>query len=165
MDTLHGFFRRNHTFIDHINRDAKCRTPGPLAGARLQHPQLALFDGELNILHIAVMGFKTFSDLLKLNICLWNVIDHRLNLGGCVGTSDHIFALGVYQEFAEDSRLAVVRITGKSHPCRRLVTGVPKHHRLHRDRCADAVIDAIESPVIDRPPVHPRVEDCGNRHA
>ena len=38
------------------------RLGGALAGARLQHPQLAALDGELEVLHVAVVLFEPVAD-------------------------------------------------------------------------------------------------------
>ena len=54
----HGFLLVDHAFFDHLDRDANRGGAGALAVAGLQHVQLAFFDGELEILHVAIMLFE-----------------------------------------------------------------------------------------------------------
>ena len=45
-------------FLDQRHGDLERGLGGALAGARLQHPQLAALHGELDVLHVAVMVFE-----------------------------------------------------------------------------------------------------------
>ena len=58
LHAQHGFLLIDHAFFDHLDRDANRRRTGAFAVARLQHVQLAFFDGELEILHVAIMLFE-----------------------------------------------------------------------------------------------------------
>ena len=42
-------------FGDEVDGDLESRLRGALAGSRLQHPELAFLDGELDVLHVAVV--------------------------------------------------------------------------------------------------------------
>ena len=55
LDALDGLVLSDELFVDHIDRDLDGGLGGPLGGASLQHPELALLDGELEILDVAVM--------------------------------------------------------------------------------------------------------------
>ena len=48
----------DHAFLHHVDRDAHRGRAGALAVARLQHVQLAVLDGELEILHVAIVLFE-----------------------------------------------------------------------------------------------------------
>ena len=47
--------RADQAFIGHVDGDLERRLGGALAGARLQHPQPAVLDGEFQVLHVAIM--------------------------------------------------------------------------------------------------------------
>ncbi len=55
FDPHHGLVLGDQAFIRQINSDFQGRLGSALAGARLQHPKFAILDGELNVLHVAVM--------------------------------------------------------------------------------------------------------------
>ena len=44
----------------------QCRLGGALSGAGLQHPELAVLDGELHVLHVAVVALQQVEIVLKL---------------------------------------------------------------------------------------------------
>ena len=46
---------RDQALVHELDRDAQRRLGGALAGAGLQHPELAALDGELDVLHVAVV--------------------------------------------------------------------------------------------------------------
>ena len=55
IDPRHRLLLRDQNFPGHVDGDAQRGLRGALAIARLQHPQLALLDRELEILHVAVV--------------------------------------------------------------------------------------------------------------
>ncbi len=55
IDPHHRVLLRDQAFIGELDRDAQRRFRGALAAAGLQHPQLALLDRELHVLHVAVV--------------------------------------------------------------------------------------------------------------
>ena len=55
VDAGHRFLAADQAFIRQLDRDLERRLGGALAGAGLQHPQPALLDRELEILHVAVV--------------------------------------------------------------------------------------------------------------
>ena len=48
--------------LGHVDGDPQRRLGGALAGAGLQHPQLAALDGELDVLHVAIMALEQVED-------------------------------------------------------------------------------------------------------
>ena len=56
IDTGHGLLAGDQALLDHFDGDTQGGGGGALAHAGLEHPELALLDGELDIAHIAVMG-------------------------------------------------------------------------------------------------------------
>src|SRR6266545_3848032 len=52
------FLFTDNAFADHVDGDTYGGKARALARARLKHPKLAVFDGELNILHISIVFLK-----------------------------------------------------------------------------------------------------------
>ncbi len=99
-------------FFDHLDGDANRGASGALAVARLQHVQAAVLDGELEVLHVAVVLFQPRGDFAQL------VVDLGLDLlqfgdvyrGADAG--DDVFALRVHQELAVELLHAGARDCG-----------------------------------------------------
>ena len=58
LHAQHGFLLVDHALLHHLDRDAHGRRARALAVAGLQHVQLAFFDGELEVLHVAIVLFE-----------------------------------------------------------------------------------------------------------
>ena len=54
----YGFLLIDHALFHHLHGDANGGRTGPLAIAGLQHVQLAVFDRELEVLHVPVVLFE-----------------------------------------------------------------------------------------------------------
>ncbi len=70
LDAQHRLFLADQPFMGKLDGDAQRRLGGALAVARLQHPQLALLDGEFEVLHVAVMTLERVVDARELGIGL-----------------------------------------------------------------------------------------------
>ena len=88
-------------FLDHLDGDPHGRAGGALAVAGLEHVQLALFDGELEVLHVLDSASRAMSLILSssfqlfvLHLPIWSQWMRRADAG------DDVFALGVDEEFA-----------------------------------------------------------------
>ncbi len=66
IDPRHRFLLGDQFLLGELDRDAQRRLRGALAVARLQHPQLALLDGEFEILHVAIVPLERGVDALEL---------------------------------------------------------------------------------------------------
>ena len=64
------FFLRDEAFAHHVDGDANSGEAGALAVAGLQHVELAILDGELEVLHIAIVLFHLPGDGLELVVDL-----------------------------------------------------------------------------------------------
>ena len=62
IDAQHGFLLADEAFADHLDGDANRRGAGALAVAGLEHVELAVLDGELEILNVAVVIFERGGD-------------------------------------------------------------------------------------------------------
>ena len=74
FDAQNGLFFGNHTLVHQIDGDLQGGGGGALAVAGLQHVELAVLNGELHILHVAVMVFEVMRDALELLVNLGHVL-------------------------------------------------------------------------------------------
>jgi len=70
------------------------------ASARLEHVESAVLDGELHVLHVAIMLLKSYSNFLELGINLGHGLGHFAQRHGCANAGDDIFSLGVDEVIA-----------------------------------------------------------------
>ena len=68
FDARHGVARLDFFLIDHVACDLHRCESGPLSGPRLQEIELARLDGELDVLHVAVVAFEFFVDVFELRV-------------------------------------------------------------------------------------------------
>ena len=66
IDAAHGLLAGNEALLDHLDGDTQGGGGGALAHAGLEHPELALLDGELDIAHIAIVILERQEDALEL---------------------------------------------------------------------------------------------------
>ena len=175
IDTRHRFVLSDQALVRQLDRDPQRRPRGALAGARLQHPQLALLDREFEVLHVAVVTLERLIDAAKLRERLRHRLLHRGLVGARRGArglgdllrradaGDHVLALRVDQELAVELLFAGRRVAGEGDAGRRGVAHVAEHHGLHVDGGAPAFRDAVQTPVRDRARVHPGAEHRADR--
>ena len=96
-----------------------------LPRARLEHEELALLHRELDVLHVAVMGFQPGRDARQLGEGLGHRFFHRRAFGTArpraalgdglrrADAGHHVFALRVDQKFAVERALAGGGIAGE----------------------------------------------------
>ena len=161
IDAAHGLFAGDQAFLDHFDGDAQGGGGGALAHAGLEHPELALLDGELDIAHIAVMILERQEHALELLTC---GLEARggLEVGdglGVADTGDDVLALGINQKVTVELLGAVGRITRKGDACRRGLALVAKGHGLHVDGGAELVGDAVLFAIDAGALVHPAAKD------
>ena len=156
-----GLFLGDEAFLLHLDGDAQGGRCGALAGARLQHPQLALLDGELDVAHIAEVVLQHVEDLLELGAGLFQALDGlQIGDGARVADAGHdVLALGVHQVVAVELALAVGGVAGEGHARGGCVALVAEHHGLHVDGGAQIVGDLLLLAVENRARVVPRAED------
>jgi hypothetical protein len=170
IDAVHSLVLRDQPFARQLDGDAQGRLRGALAVARLQHPELLLLDGELHVLHVAVMPLENAVDAHELRIGLRHCGFHRRLVGGGrlarllgdvlrrADAGDDILALGVDEELAVELLLARRGIAREGDAGRRGLAHVAEHHRLHVHRGAPARRNAVKLAVLDGAAVHPGAE-------
>ena len=146
--------------LDGVDREAHRGLRGPLGVARLQHVQAPLLDGELGVLHVAVVALERAQDLQQLGVRRRassrrssDEVARRAHAG------DDVLALGVDQEVAARLGRAGDLVAREGHAGARGRALVAVDHLLDVDRRAPVVGDAVDAPVGDGALAHPRVED------
>ncbi len=172
IDPAHRLGPVDQAFGDHVDGDLDGGLGGALAGARLQHPETPLLDGELHVLGVAEVLFQPRAHVEELAVHHRHDFLHgrqvRLAAGFLSGdaqglrradTGDHVFALGIDEELAVEGVLAARRVAREAHAGRRIVSHVAEHHGLHGDGRAPFLGDVVELAVGDGALVLPTGED------
>ncbi len=153
LDLGQGLGRIELALVHQVRGDADGREDGALAVAGLQHPQLAVLDGELHVLHVAVAVLELGPDLVQLHVGAGHDLLQRRHvrvtalgavdqLGGA-DAGHHVLALGVAQELAVEDVVAVARVAGEGHAGGAVVAEVAEDHGLHVDRGAPVLGDVV----------------------
>ena len=175
IDPRHRLFLGDQFLLRELDGDAERGLRRALAASRLQHPQLALLDGEFEILHVAVMPLKLGVDALELGERVRQRRFHRRLVGAGflarglgdllrrANAGDHVFALGVDQILSIELFLAGRGIARKRHAGGGRLAHIAEHHGLHVDRGAPAFRNAVQTAIGDGALVHPRAEHGADR--
>ncbi len=101
-DARDGLLAADHALADHVGRDLERRARGALADASLQHVELPCSMVNLDVAHVAVLGFELLEDLVELGagrLEARNLLEVRDRLGQA-NTGDDVLALRVREEVA-----------------------------------------------------------------
>ena len=144
----------------HLDGDVQRGGGGALAHAGLQHPELALLDGELDVAHVAEVVLQRHEHFLQLAAGLLQAL-HVLELGDgarVADARDHVLALRVHQVVAVELLLAVGGVAREGHARGGRVALVAEHHGLHVHGRAQIVGDLVLLAVEHRARVVPAAE-------
>src|SRR5256885_15671156 len=99
-DPLERFLARqlDAALLGHVHRHAQRRRARALSDAGLQHPELALLDGELGVAHIAVVLLELLEDAEQLLVDLRKLLLERREWKRVADTGHDVLALGVDEE-------------------------------------------------------------------
>ena len=158
LDALHGGGLVDHALAHQVDGDLNGRRRAALARARLQHVELAGLDGELQVLHLAVVLLQPRGVVLELAEDLWHRGFERGNRRRRAHTGHHVLALRVQQVLAEQLALAGVRIARERHARARGLAHVAEHHGLDVDRRAPVVGQPVDPAIVHGAATEPRVE-------
>ena len=146
-DSLQRSFFVDQPFAHHFHGGAHCCDAVSFSISSLQHEQTTTLDGELDVLHVAIMSFQFLANLQQLlpHFCvpLFHLADRQWR----ANASDNIFALCIDQEFAIKNILASRRIAGECDARARIVTHVSVCHRLHIDCSSSKSLDSIDLAI------------------
>ena len=108
--------------------------------------KLAFLHREFDVLHVAVMGFEARADAFQLGVAIRHHLFHRRLLAlqpfahdfgdrlRRTDAGDHVFALCIHQEFAEQNLLAGRGIAGESDARGAGIAAIAEYHHLDVDR-------------------------------
>jgi hypothetical protein len=163
LDPQQRLLAGDEPLLRHLHGDARGGQPGALASAGLQHVEGAPLDGELDVLHLAIVLLQLLAHRQQL---ARERRPARLHLGHLLRRADaghHVLALGVHQELAVELVLARGRAAREGHARAGVLAQVPVDHGLHGDGGPPAGRDPVELAVGDGPVVLPGVEDRPHR--
>src|SRR4030088_1391964 len=109
-DALHSLDTVDQAFVHHVTRDADRGGCGALSGARLKEIELATLDGELEILHLAVVVPQPLLGVNQLLVRIGKALSHVVDVERSPGAGDDVFPLRVDQELAVKPSLPSRRI-------------------------------------------------------
>ena len=161
VDAAYGLLAGDQTLLDHLDGNAQGGGGGALAHAGLEHPELALLDGELDIAHITIVILERQEHALELLTCGLKARS-GLEIGNGLSVADagdDVLALGVDQKVAVELLGAVGRVAGEGDAGRRGLALVAKGHGLDVDGSAELVGDAVLLAVNAGALVHPAAKD------
>ncbi len=138
---------RDQLLVHHLDGDAHAGEAGALAAAALEHVQLAVLNGELDVLHVLVVLLQLLADLQKLLVGRRQHLAERLDLLGRADAGHDVLALRVHEELAVKEVLAARRIAREANARRRVGALVSEDHRLHVDGRAPLRRDVVEAAV------------------
>ncbi len=107
------FFLADPAFLDHVRGDLDGGLRGALTVACLQHPQLALLDGELDILHVVVVGLEVLADVGELLVDRGHLALELADRQRGADAGHDVLALCVEEELAVDLLLAAGGVAGE----------------------------------------------------
>ena len=129
----------------------------------MQHENLAVLNGEFEILHILEMRLKGVSDPLQLDQRFGQMFFQIRDRFRCANAGDDIFALGVDEKLAVEHFLAGGRIPGERDARTGVEAGVTEDHCLHVHRRAPFLGNVVFPAIDDGAIVHPRAEHGADR--
>ena len=171
-DALDGFDLVDEAGLGHFDGDPERGGGGALAVAGLQHVQLVLLHGELDVLHVEVVFFQLLADgdevgvggregLLHADLAGFGAQAGQ-RLGGA-DAGDDVFALGVDQELAVENVLAGAGVAGEADAGGAVLAHVAEDHGLDVDGGAPGGGDVVQAAVGVGAGVHPGAEDGADR--
>src|SRR5690606_37336544 len=119
----------------------------------------AVLNGELDVLHIAVVTLECLRDLVQRFPGLGGVLGKVVHLDGRAGTGDNVLTLRVEQVLAEEVLLAGRGVAGERYAGAGVPANVAEDHRLHVDARAEVVGDAGGVAVVDGALAVPGLKD------
>ena len=148
---LYSFFLGDKAFLLHLDCDVQSCSSSTLTNTGLKHPKLALFNGELDVAHIAEMVFEDGEYLFELTTSLFKARSflELCNGAGVTDTGNNVFALCVNKVVAVEFLFAICGVTRKSNARSGGVTLVAENHGLNvygsTQIIGDLVLLAVEN--------------------
>ena len=110
LDARDRVVAADQALVDHVGRDPQRRAGRPLAAARLEDVEPLLLDGELDVLHLAVVLLEALKRVDQLGVRLRQHRGHVRDRLGRADACDDVLPLRVSEELAVHARLARRRV-------------------------------------------------------
>ena len=162
LDPEQGLLLGDQTFLDHIHRGLDQGPGVHLAVAGLEHVELALLDGELEVLDFPVVFFQDIVHPFQFFKDRGHVRAQFFQGPGGADARHHVFALGVDQIVAVEFIFAGARVPGEAHAGGAIVPHVAEDHGADVYRGAVGQIrgDVELAAVVHGPFAHPGLENA-----
>ena len=159
VDLHESLLLGDHALIDKIACDLDSSGSGTLTVSGLKHVELLILDGELHVLHIAVVVLEGIADSEELLVNLGENFLHLLDRHRSTNACNDVLALCVHKELAHEALLAGCGVTGERNACTGGVAHVSERHHLYVDCGTPGVRDIVVHTVDVRTGVVPRTEN------
>ena len=163
LDHGDGLLLVDHALVHEVAGDLERSLRGTLAGAALEHVELAVFNGELHVLHVAVVVFENIADLDEVGISLGELFFHLGDGHRGADAGNDVFALCVGEELAHELLLAGGGVTGEGDAGTGVVVQVAEDHRHDVDGGAPGIGDVVVAAIDVGAGVVPGAEDRADR--
>ena len=166
-DALDGLDLVDQAAVGHLDGDPQAGRCGAFAVAGLQHIQLVLLHGELDVLHVEVVALELVAHFQQLVVGGGQRLLHAdlAGFGAGLGerlrgadAGDDVLALGVDQELAVEDVFAGAGVAGEADAGGAVVAHVAEHHGLDVDGGAPVGGDVVQAAVGVGARVHPAAE-------
>src|SRR5439155_8978896 len=125
------FLSRDPVFADHVDSDPHRRRAGTLPRPALEDEESLLLDGELDVLHLAVVVLELGAYLFELLVDFGEFVRELVNALRCAHSGDHVLTLLVAEELSEDLPLPGRWTAREGDAGAAVITHVAEYHRLH----------------------------------
>ena len=149
LNAFDGLLLADQTLFHHIDGHFDGCLGVALGRARLEHVEAAFFDGEFQVLHIAVMLFQAPGDFLELLVHFGQVLLQATDFGWSANTRDYVLALRVQQVFTIELLLARTGVACEGYARAAIVAHIAEDHALHVDSRAKVVRNLVEIAIVN----------------
>ena len=144
--------------VDRVDGEPDGRLRRPLRCPALEHVQVAVLDGELDVLHLLVVALQGPKDLHQFGVGVGHHLFHFGDVARGAHAGDDVFSLGIDEEVARRLRGAGDLVARKGDPGGRALAPVAEDHLLDVDRGSPLIGDVVDPAVLDSPLPRPGVE-------
>ena len=155
-----GFFFGNHTLVDKVAGNFKRGVSGTLSVTGLEHKELAVLNGELHILHIAIVVFKNTAYIFELLKSFREFFCHLADGHRSTNAGNNVFALCVGKEFAHKVFFTGGGVTGKGNAGSAVIAHIAEYHGLYVNGGTPGIRNIIVAAIYVGSGVIPASEYC-----
>ena len=159
LDSQDGVLFGDQTLFHHVHGHSEGGPGKAFPGAALEHVELPLFHGELEVLHVLVVLLQGGPNLAELFVSGGVDLVELGELHGRTDSGDHVLSLGVDQVVSVEEVLSGVGVSGEADTGSALLAHVTEDHLLNVNGGAHDAFDVLDPSVGDGLIGHPGAED------